>query len=145
MFNEPTCGECHAKAEQWWNYCAICGHHIAATGLSDWPADYQSQFWNRYPNKKAKALAVKALDKVAKAGKTRWVDLINGLERYIYSYEVQKGFVKHPATWINGGCWQDQEQTTPLPVEKPKSFFEVASDLMSAGNGERTNPDRHQR
>jgi hypothetical protein len=27
------CPACDAKAEIWWNYCAMCGRHIAAMGL----------------------------------------------------------------------------------------------------------------
>lgn len=26
----PTCAECKTPAEEWWSYCAMCGHHIAA-------------------------------------------------------------------------------------------------------------------
>lgn len=26
----PKCPACYAVAEQWWSYCAMCGHHIAA-------------------------------------------------------------------------------------------------------------------
>jgi predicted amidophosphoribosyltransferase len=26
----PRCSSCDARAEQWWNYCAMCGWHIAA-------------------------------------------------------------------------------------------------------------------
>ena len=97
--------------------------------FTDWPADYADKFWSLYPNKKSKAHAMKALDKIAKAGKTRFVDLIAGVERYILSRDVQRGFVKHPATWLNGECWNDQEQTTPIPVERPKSFLEAAMDF----------------
>jgi hypothetical protein len=28
----PYCPSCKAAAEQWWSYCAMCGHHIAASG-----------------------------------------------------------------------------------------------------------------
>ena len=108
---------------------------LAFTLPADWPADYQEQFWDKYPNPKSKKIAMKALDKVAFCGKTHWDDLINGLELYIYSREVQKGFVKHPATWLNGECWKDQEQTTPLPVERPKSFFDIAAESYERANG----------
>lgn len=102
---------------------------LALTIPADWPADYQEQFWRTYPNRKSKKEAMKALDKVAFGGKIKWADLIAGIERYISSRDVQRGFVKHPATWLNGECWKDQEQTTPLPVERPKSFLEAALDF----------------
>lgn len=31
---KPRCPSCQAVAENWWSYCAMCGHHIAATGLA---------------------------------------------------------------------------------------------------------------
>lgn len=108
---------------------------------ADWPADYADVFWSRYPNKKSKGHALKALEKIASAGKTRFSDLIAGLERYINSRDVQRGFVKHPATWLNGQCWKDEEQSSPLPVERPKSFFEVASEAYENANGARTGND----
>ncbi len=24
------CPQCDDRVEEWWNYCAMCGHHIAA-------------------------------------------------------------------------------------------------------------------
>jgi hypothetical protein len=107
---------------------------------ADWPPNYFEQFYARYPNKKAPDRARKALDKVARCGKTRWLELITGLENYILSRDVQRGFVQHPATWLNGGCWKNQEQTTPLPVERPKSFFDVAAE--SYGRANETGPDQ---
>ena len=89
---------------------------------ADWPVDYQKQFWDAYPNKKAKSAAMKSLDKVAKGGKTSWKELIYGVERYKNSQTVKRGFVKHPATWLNGGCWADEERVQSAP----RSFFDIA-------------------
>ncbi len=96
---------------------------------ADWPADYREQFWARYPNKTAKPRALKALDKVAFAGKARWADLMAGLERYIISPRVIGGYVKGPEKWLNDEGWNDQ----PCRGPKPKSlgFFEIA-----AGHGD---------
>lgn len=105
---------------------------LALTIPADWPADYQEQFWRIYPNKKAKTEAMKALDKVAFAGKISWEGLKSAIERYKLSREVQRGFCKHPATWLNKGCWKDEEQSTPAPVERPASFFDVARGLMGS-------------
>lgn len=105
----------------------------------DWPSGYQELFWAKYPNKKAKAHAIKALDRVAKAGKTQWADLISGLDRYILSDAVRKGFVKYPATWINGECWKDEEQTTAR-VEQ-RTSFERATDLLSGVYGAGSHQD----
>ncbi len=95
-----------------------------------WPQGYQDQFWDRYPNKKAKGAAIKSLEKIARGGKTDWDDLMAGLERYIISEEVKRGFVKHPATWLNAQCWSDEAGPRP-PRQKPLGFFEIA-----AGHGD---------
>lgn len=128
MLTDSTCQKCSCTSEQWWNYCAMCGHHIAAGQTlqipGDWPADYQAQFWALYPRKTDKKAAIKSLDKVAFEGKTRWVDLINGIERYKLSNDVKKGYSKHPATFLNKGSWMDEEQTGPVPINGPVSFFD---------------------
>lgn len=31
----PRCPHCDDPAERWWNYCAVCGCHLALTGLKD--------------------------------------------------------------------------------------------------------------
>lgn len=95
-----------------------------------WPHGYQDQFWSRYPNKKAKGAAIKSLEKIARGGKTDWDELMAGLERYIISEEVKRGFVKHPATWLNAQCWSDEAGPRP-PRQKPLGFFEIA-----AGHGD---------
>lgn len=117
-----NCPKCACKSEHWWNYCAMCGHHIAAGQAlqipGDWPADYREQFMAKYPRRTKKKDGLKALDKVAFAGRTKWADLIAAIERYILSPDVQRGYVMHPATWINAECWKDEEQTTPHPIER---------------------------
>lgn len=113
---------------------------LALTIPSDWPADYQEQFWKKYPNKKSKKDAMKLLDKVAFAGKTRWGDLIAGLERYILSRDVQRGFIKHPSTWLHGECWKDEEPAAPARVEQ-RTSFERATDLLSGVYGAGSHQD----
>src|SRR5579859_980653 len=107
---------------------------LALTLPADWPADYQEVFWKKYPAKKSKKEAMKAIDKVAFAGKTKWLDLIIGLDAYIISREVQRGFVKHPATWLNKECWKDEsgpgEGTSGGPrgtKDGGPGFFEIAA------------------
>lgn len=75
-------------------------------------------FWAVYPVKKAKQKAVqaweRALLKVPKADRgDRARAILEGAHRYA---EERKGqdprYTKHPATWLNGGCWDDE----PTPV-----------------------------
>lgn len=30
MHDQPPCGKCGDAIEVWWNYCAMCGYHLAA-------------------------------------------------------------------------------------------------------------------
>jgi hypothetical protein len=105
------------------------GSSVALQLPADWPADYQEQFWRRYPNKTAKPRAMKALDKIAFSGKTRWADFTQGLERYIVSPRVISGYIKGPAVWLNDEGWNDGPQ--PNGPKKKLSFFEIA-----AGHGD---------
>ena len=106
------------------------GNTIKAIGLQlpgDWPADYREQFWRRYPRKDDKPVALKKLDKIAFSGKTRWIDLISGLERYLRSDDVKRGFIKMPATFLNKESWGNQYVGNR---SEPKSFFDVAAGLL---------------
>ena len=76
--------------------------------LSDWPKDYREQFWTNVPRKVAKADAIKALDKVRRS-KLPWATLWIGLLRWkTEAAHSDPKFVKHPATWLNKGCWDDE-------------------------------------
>jgi hypothetical protein len=64
------------------------------------------KFWFEYPNKRGKQAAekafVKALSNVDAA------TLIAGAKRYAGDPNLPDlKFVKHPATWLNAGCWDD--------------------------------------
>lgn len=76
---------------------------------SDWPTDYREQFWAKYPRKIAKAAAIRALDRVKKSGSVSWAAIDEALDKFAaWAKGREIRFVKHPATWINGGCWDDQ-------------------------------------
>jgi hypothetical protein len=67
------------------------------------------------------------LDKIAFAGKTKWVDFVEGVERYLKSEKVKSGFIKMPATFINAESWKNEYNCSgPKPRGGP-SFFEIAA------------------
>jgi hypothetical protein len=72
---------------------------------STWPADYRQQFWNKYPRKKAKRAAFKVLDRIKAAGEATFEQIMAGIEKIPLGEPV---FIKHPATWLNGACWDDE-------------------------------------
>lgn len=71
-------------------------------------AEFQ-QWWQHYPKKKAKGAARAAF---AKARKTASLEaLIAGADAYANDPERKPDFTKHPATWLSGGCWEDEPDT----------------------------------
>lgn len=79
-------------------------------------------WWSTYPKRTAKKQAekayAKAVDEIARRelldGETaeRW--LLNATRQRLRDIEKNgPGFVKHPATWLNAGCYDD-EITTPV-------------------------------
>lgn len=75
---------------------------------TDWPRDYQEQFWETYPRRIAKKAACKALDKIKKASEVPFEVLLSAVR--VYAKSVAKKdmqFIAHPATWLNAGRWDD--------------------------------------
>jgi hypothetical protein len=65
-------------------------------------------FWSIYPRKSAKKDARKAWDKLTVTERSF---AITGAETYRDDPNRDPGYTKHPATWLNAGCWEDD----PLP------------------------------
>lgn len=78
------------------------------------------QFWDAYPRHVAKQDAAKSFCRVMSRPHPPPLEMILRGARRVAA-EVAAGrelqFVKHPATWLNGGCWEDD----PLPPTGEKS------------------------
>jgi len=84
-------------------------------------------FWEASPRKVGKQHAYKAFQKAIKT--TDPDVLIKGMEGYAEQVRrkgVEPQYIKHPTTWLNGGCWADEEDQ---PV-KQESNFGVAQRWM---------------
>jgi len=73
-------------------------------------------FWEAAPKKVGKQHALKAFKAAIKT--TDPAVLIDGMKGYA-SICQQKGtepqYIKHPTTWLNGGCWEDEaDEATPV-------------------------------
>jgi len=82
---------------------------------ADWPKDYQDQFWRNYPRKTEKKAALAKLDAIRKSGTVRWAAVIGGLLRFVHHCKAQRTeerYMKHPTTWLNRGCWDDEYNAT---------------------------------
>ena len=61
-----------------------------------------------YPRRVAKEAAAKGFAAAVKRG-VEPEQLIQGARRYAAERAGQEPrFTKHPATWLNGGCWEDE-------------------------------------
>jgi uncharacterized protein YdaU (DUF1376 family) len=74
------------------------------TGVTDFDS-----FWQLYPRKVSKADALKSWNKI-NPDKQLLGMISAGLTKYLASeaWACEAGkFIKHPATWLNHGCWND--------------------------------------
>lgn len=68
-------------------------------------------FWQCYPRRVAKLAAKKAYEKALKCATHQ--QIMEGVERYaIHTRSTEHQFIKHPASWLNAGCWEDELQDT---------------------------------
>jgi hypothetical protein len=106
-----------------------------------------SRFWAAYPRRVAKEAARRAFAAAIKRGADAEA-LIAGAARYAAERRDQEiRFTKHPATWINGGCWEDEppggavidQQGNVVAFEQPqarrgsreKTWAEVGAELLA--------------
>src|SRR5262245_4933473 len=80
-------------------------------------------FWSTFPRRVAKIKARTAYDKALKL--TTPEKILEAAKKYA-AERIGKdaAFTKHPTTWLNGGCWDDYEDTAPLhPAEVPPGVY----------------------
>jgi hypothetical protein len=86
------------------------------------------EFWSIYPNRKEKTAAKKAFVKARE--KTDADTILNGARRYLNDPNRDPAFTKHPATWLNGGCWDDD----PIPAKLSKATKREAEAKQAGDN-----------
>jgi hypothetical protein len=70
-----------------------------------------SEFWHEYPNRTAKANAVKAWGKIPAELHPEIMEAL-GVQKRSTAWTKDDGqFVPHAATWLNGKRWEDQPAT----------------------------------
>lgn len=67
------------------------------------------EWWPHYPRRRAKGAARTAFAKARKRASLEV--LIAGADRYANDPNRDPDFTKHPATWLNGDCWEDEPDT----------------------------------
>lgn len=85
-----------------------------------WPSDYREQFWAAYPRKVGKAAAMRKLEQIR--GKVPFQRIIDAVRKYCSANHDPK-FIKHPETWLNKGCWDDEPSAPIAVVTAPMTGF----------------------
>jgi hypothetical protein len=73
------------------------------------PVDSFADWYARYPRKVGRANAERAYRRALKTASPE--QLADGLARYLAEIDrkqTSRDYIKHPATWLNGACWDDQ-------------------------------------
>jgi hypothetical protein len=80
-----------------------------------------AEFYVPYPRHEDRAKAVKAFASAVKAGANR-EDIARGSRAYAADMEARKvesQYIKLPATWLNGRCWENYAATAADPAKPP--------------------------
>lgn len=73
--------------------------------------DQFDAFWKAYPRRIAKGTARNAFDKAIR--KTALETMLAAIEDY-KRFKPERIDFKHPATWLNGECWDDEWAAVPV-------------------------------
>jgi len=97
-----------------------------------WPTDYRERFWEVYPHKVGKPVALKSLDRIAKQGRTPFAELMAGLERYVSTKPPDRDWC-NPATWLNQERWADEPAAvTHFPKTQGARDVPTSQNLVHA-------------
>lgn len=85
--------------------------------------EWFTKFWEIYPRKAGKQAAEKAFLKASATIDAETI--VAGATRFAADPNLPpKQFIPHPATWLNGGCWDDE----PLPDRNGKKNGALAQE-----------------
>jgi len=95
-----------------------------------------SEFWKIYPRRVSKKAAIKSFIRALKDGATL-KEIIDGAKKYatfVFSSETEMRFVKHPTTWLNNGCWDDEYSLNGQTSDEPYQSNYLKDLWKRAGN-----------
>ena len=97
---------------------------------ADTDADFD-EFWSIYPKRVAKRAALKAWASATKRADVE--DILTGARKYARHPDVTRDggkFIKNPATWLNGDCWEDE-----TPNAAPATVTVLSAWDLKVGGG----------
>jgi hypothetical protein len=90
------------------------------------------QFWKAYPRRVAKGHARTAFDRAIR--KTTLETMLSAIADYI-RFKPERIDFKHPATWLNGECWEDEWANVPRETKQKRTFIDAARDRFNGRHG----------
>jgi len=98
------------------------------------------EFWKKYQLHKSKDAAKKKFLVLMKNSKNQnelFKLIIDGVERYnreIKTKNIDPKYVKHPSTWLNQGCWNDEYYCKMTQEERNNQVIQEALELTNKEN-----------
>lgn len=83
------------------------------------PCNDFDEFWRQYPRRIAKKDARRAFLKI-RWTPVLWHEVMAAIEAWKASEQWQRGFIPHPATWLNGERWNDELEVSHQPCGWPR-------------------------
>jgi len=136
---QPSAGDGN-KLKQWTKTSSLTKTNIFRE------SDFED-FWKKYPRKVAKPTALKkykALIKNWTVTHEKIMEWLNNYNIYIRKSWIEMQFIKHPPTWLNNGCWDDElwtkVKTEIIPKDIPLEQRQI--DPKANVKPERQNVDK---
>lgn len=82
------------------------------------------QFWSNYPKRVSKDAAEKKFFSLSSDIQLKCIEGARVYADQCKALNPEKRFIKHPTTWLNQGCWDD-ELLTPLLSDCPYTTDEI--------------------
>jgi len=107
----------------------ITARERADSPSDDFPRDGFDVWYAEYPRHEGKEAARKAFERVRRKRQATFARLMAGAKRYrAFAATVERQFVKMPATWLNAGCWDDEDAKAPSPESLPDNLIHIQRD-----------------
>jgi hypothetical protein len=85
------------------------------------------RFWQTYPRKAGKQAALRAFARAVTKQHVDPAQIISAAARYAAERAGEDPtYTKHPATWLNAGCWDDEPDTGTTIIDEGGNFISTA-------------------
>jgi hypothetical protein len=98
------------------------GSQDGSSSIEPWPADGFEKFWEYNPNKINRKVALDEFNKIERAGKIEWRDIMAGLREYKTNKPEHVAWLS-PVTFLRDERWKDKPaKLQPKPSRKQQGY-----------------------